>query len=77
MTPLGYDAKDRKVTVNAAEADRARTIFRGYLKLGSLNLLMADLRKRGIVTKSIRPCPAGGHVGSDPPRLVFGEQLGR
>jgi hypothetical protein len=51
MTPLGYDAKDRKVTVNAAEADRVRTIFRGYLKLGSLNLLIADLRKRGIVTK--------------------------
>ena len=30
---------------NAAdEADRVRMIFRGYLKLGSLNLLMADLR---------------------------------
>jgi hypothetical protein len=25
--------------------------FRGYLKLGSLNLLMADLCERGIVTK--------------------------
>jgi site-specific DNA recombinase len=51
MTPLGYDAKDRKITVNATEAERVRTIFRGYLKLGSLNLLMADLRKRGIFTK--------------------------
>ena len=29
-----------------------RTIFRSYLKLGSLNLLMADLRKQGIVTKA-------------------------
>jgi hypothetical protein len=29
----------------------SRTIFRGYLKLGSLNLLMADLRQRDIVTK--------------------------
>ena len=51
MAPLGYDTKDRKITVNEAEAERVRTIFRSYLKLGSLNLLMADLRKRGIVTK--------------------------
>ena len=28
-----------------------RIIFRSYLKLGSLNLLMADLHKQGIVTK--------------------------
>jgi site-specific DNA recombinase len=51
MAPLGYDTKDRKITVNEAEADRVRDIFRGYLKLGSLNLLMAGLRKRGIITK--------------------------
>ena len=44
MAPLGYDTKDRKITVNEAEADCVRTIFRSYLKLGSLNLLMADLR---------------------------------
>jgi site-specific DNA recombinase len=62
MTPLGYDAKDRKVTVNAGEADRVRTIFRGYLKLGSLNLLMPDLRKRGIVTK-VRKLRTGARVG--------------
>jgi DNA invertase Pin-like site-specific DNA recombinase len=65
MTPLGYDAKDRKVTVNAAEAKRVRTIFRSYLKLGSLNLLMVDLRKRGIVTK-IRKLKTGGSVGGIP-----------
>ena len=47
MAPLGYDTKDRKITVNEAEAERVRTIFRRYLELGSLNLLMADLRKRG------------------------------
>jgi hypothetical protein len=32
------------------EAERVRTIFQQYLELGSLNLLMADLRERGIVT---------------------------
>jgi hypothetical protein len=30
------------------EAERVRTIFRRYLELGSLNLLMADLRERRI-----------------------------
>jgi site-specific DNA recombinase len=54
MAPLGYDTKDRKITVNEAEADRVRTIFRSYLRLGSLSLLMAELRKQGIVTKSNR-----------------------
>ena len=65
MAPLGYDTKDRKITVNEAEADRVRTIFRSYLKLGSLNLLMADLRKRGIVTK-VRTLKTGQTVGGIP-----------
>jgi len=51
MAPLGYDTKGRKITVNEVEAKRVRTIFCSYLKFGSLNLLMVDLRKRGIVTK--------------------------
>ena len=65
MAPLGYDTKDRKITVNEAEAERVRTIFRSYLKLGSLNLLMADLRKRGIVTK-VRTLKTGETVGGIP-----------
>jgi DNA invertase Pin-like site-specific DNA recombinase len=51
MAPLGYETKDRKIVVIDEEAERVRTIFRSYLKLGSLDRLMADLRKRGIVTK--------------------------
>ena len=46
MAPLGYDTKDRKITVNKAEADRVRAIFRGYLELGSLNLLIYRLVQR-------------------------------
>jgi DNA invertase Pin-like site-specific DNA recombinase len=65
MAPLGYDTKDRKITVNEAEAKRVRTIFRSYLKLGSLNLLMADLRERGIVTK-VRTLKTGQVVGGIP-----------
>src|SRR6516165_7048410 len=65
MAPLGYDTKGRKITVNDAETKRVRTIFRGYLKLGSLNLLMADLRRRGIVTK-VRTLKTGETVGGIP-----------
>ena len=65
MAPLGYDTKGRKITVNEAEAERVRTIFRIYLKLGSLNLLMADLRKRNIVTK-VRTLKTGQTVGGIP-----------
>src|SRR6202142_3084461 len=65
MAPLGYDTKDRTITVNEAEADRVRTIFRGYAELGSLNLLMADLRKRGIVTK-VRNLRSGEKIGGIP-----------
>ena len=65
MAPLGYDTKDRKITVNDVEADCVRTIFQSYLKLGSLNLLMADLRKRGIVTK-VGTLKTGQTVGGIP-----------
>ena len=62
MAPLGYDTKDRKISINDAEADRVRTIFRSYLRLGSLNRLMADLREQGIVTK-VRTLKTGETVG--------------
>ena len=65
MVPLGYDTNERRITVNEAEADRVRMIFRSYLKLGSLNLLMADLRKQGIVTK-VRTLKTGKTVGGIP-----------
>src|SRR5450432_4564269 len=65
MAPLGYDTKDRKITVNEPEAEVVRTIFRRYLKLGSINLLVADLRKSGLATK-VRTLRTGGTVGGIP-----------
>src|SRR3954454_6775895 len=62
MAPLGYDTKDRKITVNETEAECVRTIFRTYLKLGSLNLLMQGLRTKRIVTKK-RVLKTGKRVG--------------
>jgi hypothetical protein len=49
--PLGYVVKDRKIVVVEDDAVLARSIFQLYLELGSLNLLMKELRKRGIRTK--------------------------
>jgi site-specific DNA recombinase len=65
MVPLGYHTKDRKITVNEGEAEAVRTIFHLYLKLGSLNLLMAELRKHGIVSKT-RTLKSGKTVGGIP-----------
>jgi site-specific DNA recombinase len=65
MAPLGYETKNRKITVVEEEAERVRIIFRRYLELGSINLLMTDLRKRGIVTK-VRSLSNGRTVGGIP-----------
>jgi hypothetical protein len=65
MAPLGYDTKGRNITVNAAEAERVRSIFRSYLRFGSLNRLMAELRNQGIVTK-VRTLRTGETIGGIP-----------
>src|SRR5262249_17818559 len=65
VVPLGYHAKDRKITVVEDEAKTVRHIFRRYLELGSLNLLMADLRRTGIKTK-VRPLSNGRTIGGIP-----------
>ncbi len=49
--PLGYDARDKKLVVNKAEAETVGSIFRRYLELQSFSRLVADLDQRGIVTK--------------------------
>jgi site-specific DNA recombinase len=49
--PLGYDAKHKKLVVNKSEAETVRTTFRRYLELRSFSKLVADLDRRGIVTK--------------------------
>jgi DNA invertase Pin-like site-specific DNA recombinase len=65
VVPLGYQAKDRKITVVADEAKTVRHIFRRYLDLGSLNLLLADLRRTGVKTK-LRPLSNGKSIGGIP-----------
>jgi site-specific DNA recombinase len=49
--PLGYEGKDKKLVVKKVEAETVRAIFRRYLELKSFSKLVADLDRRGIVTK--------------------------
>jgi site-specific DNA recombinase len=49
--PLGYDARDKKLIVNKTEAETVRAIFRLYIELKSFGRLVAELDRRGIVTK--------------------------
>ena len=63
VVPLGYHAKDRKITVVENEAKTVRHIFSRYLELGSLSLLLADLRADGITTR-IRPLTSGRTIGA-------------
>jgi site-specific DNA recombinase len=65
VVPLGYQAKDRKITVIEEEAKTVRHIYRRYLELGSLNLLLADLRTAGVKTK-LRPLSNGRIIGGIP-----------
>ena len=50
--PLGYDVRDRKLVVNAAEAETVRAIFRLYQEFGNVRRLKEELDRRGIRSKS-------------------------
>jgi hypothetical protein len=65
MVPLGYVSRDKKLVIEEEEAERVRTIFQRYLDLGSIGLLLADLRERGIVIK-VRHPSNGRTVGGIP-----------
>ncbi|MBU1210331.1 MAG: recombinase family protein [Alphaproteobacteria bacterium] len=50
--PLGYDVADRKLVVNATEAETVRHIFRRYVALKSVLALQHELAGDGIVSKA-------------------------
>jgi site-specific DNA recombinase len=51
FVPLGYDAKDRKLVINKAEAKVVRAIFERFLKVGSVTVLVRQLREEGVRKK--------------------------
>src|SRR5471032_3269513 len=46
--PLGYKSVAKKISVFEEDAETVRTIFRRYLALGSIGLLIDDLHRRGV-----------------------------
>ncbi len=50
--PLGYDVRDRKLVINTEEAETVQMIYKEFLKLQSITLLMRDLNDKGYRTKS-------------------------
>ena len=65
LVPLGYDVIDRCLEVNQSEAQKVLEIFRRYLELGSVRLLMEDLNRRGIRSK-VRIAKNGRTSGGNP-----------
>ncbi|MBI1209258.1 MAG: recombinase family protein [Azospirillum sp.] len=51
IPPLGYDVVERKLVVNAVEAERVRHIFRRFVELGSATELVRELAAAGHRTK--------------------------
>jgi site-specific DNA recombinase len=63
--PLGYAVKERQIVVVEEDAALVRSIFQLYLELGSLNLLMKELRKRDLRTK-VQQLKSGRTIGGIP-----------
>jgi DNA invertase Pin-like site-specific DNA recombinase len=51
MVPLGYDVRERRLAINAAEARLVRQLYQRYLELGSVRLLKQDLDRREVTSK--------------------------
>jgi site-specific DNA recombinase len=52
VIPLGYELHERRLLINAAEAEVVRQIFRCYLELGCVRLLKQELDREGVVSKA-------------------------
>ena len=65
LPPLGYDVDDKKLVVNAPEAETLRTIYRHYAELGSVRTLKEELDRDGIVSKR-RIDKYGRQIGGKP-----------
>src|SRR5258708_10402461 len=60
--PIGYDRKDRALTINETEAVTVRTIFDLFLKLKNVQRVQAELARLNLTTKPYAT-PRGRAVG--------------
>ena len=63
VVPLGYDVIDRKLIINAAEAETVRTLFRLYLQHANVRLVKEEADKMDLRTKSRKPNNGRRHGG--------------
>jgi site-specific DNA recombinase len=59
--PLGYKSVNKKLIIVEEEAEQVRAIFRHYLALGSIGLLIVDLHSRGLRPRC-RVAPDGAAI---------------
>lgn len=62
--PLGYDAVDRKLIVNEAEASAVRAIFEAFVELGSVQETLRWSHGQGLTTKNRQR--SGRQIGGTP-----------
>ncbi len=65
VVPLGYDAIDRKLVINKAEAETVRMLFRLYLSHANVRLVKQEVDRLGLTTKSRNPAN-GRRPGGEP-----------
>ncbi len=63
--PLGYEVVERKLVPVPEEAERVRTIMRRYIEIGSVPVLLEQLKAEGILTK-VQVLTSTGHRGGIP-----------
>lgn len=59
VVPLGYQAAERTLVINEAEARRVRTLFRLYIELSCVRSLREEAERQGIITRTGRPFSRG------------------
>src|SRR5207302_1660942 len=65
VVPLGYRVLDRKLVVDAAEAELVRSLFARYLALGSILALSQEFFRAGVLTRKRMLC-SGRVIGGVP-----------
>src|SRR5712675_3443717 len=60
--PIGYDRKDRSLTINETEALTVRTIFDLFLKLKNVQRVQTELMRLNLATKPYAT-PRGRAIG--------------
>jgi site-specific DNA recombinase len=65
FVPIGYQSKNRTLTIVEDEAETVRMVFRLYLELKNVRLVEEELRRRGVTTKRY-VAASGRTVGGQP-----------